>query len=288
MFPSYEKFVKCAHNFNVFFATTVAVIVSVFIGTLLASWNFFNQPITVAVFIALVAIPLVVYINTSLNSELRTSYFTAWCDRIAGRFDQNKILKQFAHQYKIPNWRSKLQEVEVDGRWNFHAETNYMHRLADQRDLLLSQIHQDFTKQETVQKQIIIEAHRAIVDRSIVYEEAKQKENDFRGLINKAKSPGETFRQRRRLEVATEDRKAKEQAVNDERHYLRSLEQNLEKLRDDYNSVVYRVCKIYYQRYVRYTEYAIKKINKINGLRYSIVDLPSPEKWTKASKRKES
>ena len=221
---------------------------------------------------------MIIYANVSRDTELKTAYYKNWCDRVVGWFDQNKILQQFAKQYQIPSWRFELNEIEVDGRWNFHADTDYMHKLADQRDLLISQIHQNYLNKRSEQNKILIEANRLLTEASIQRETASQNEKDIKVLLEKAKSSGETYRQRREHEKAIANLESCEIAVNDARHHLKSLEQDCENLRNNYESVIYRITKIYYLRYVKYTKTAVKKINKINGLKYSIVDMPSPEK----------
>lgn len=285
MFTTYEKFEHHERSSNVIFVTFITIVISLFIGGFLASIDFFNNFSMWFVLLILIFAPVIVFIASSRDAEIKTAYYKTWCDKIAGRLDQHKILVQFARQYKIKNWRTRLEDIEADGRWNFHADTIYMHRLADHRDLIISKIYQEYLNMSTEQRKRIIEANRIVVDTSIKYETAKKNEIMVKGLLDSAKSSGEIYKQRQNYSDAMREVNTCEVAKNDALHRLRELERDRENLLESYKSVIYRIMKIYYNRYAKYTETAIRKINQINGLKYTIVDMPSPEIWAQNPER---
>lgn len=287
MFRAYNNFEYHEHSFNTIFATSIVVAVSLLIGGSLASVGFFNNSNTWFVFLILVAVPIIVFIALSGESEFKTAYYKTWRDRIAGRFDQRKILRQFARQYKIKNWKTKLEKIEADGRWNFHADTNYMRGLAEQRDLLLSQIHQEYLNKLNDQNKIIIEARRVLANANVELDMAKKKENNAKTLLDAAKSSGEVYKQRQNYDDKMREANVLEEVRNDAEHRLKALEQDKDNLHDNYQDIIYRVAKIYYARYSKYTEHAIRKINRVNGLKYTIADMPEAESWVSNPARKE-
>ena len=287
MFQTYNNFESHEHGFNTIFATGTTVVISLLIGGWLASINFFNSSNTWFIFLILIAAPIVVFIATSGNSEFRTAYYKTWRDKLIGRLDQRKILKQFAKQYRIKDWKTKLENIEADGRWNFHPETNYMHNLTEQRDLLLSRIHQEYSDKLTEQNKLIIEEKRVVANAGVQVDLAKKAEIISKERLDSAKSSGEIYKQRHDYNSSVRKVSECEEAKNNALHQLREAEQDRENLHENYRDVVYRVIKIYYVRYTKYTESAIKKINRINGLKYEIADMPEAESWINNPARKE-
>lgn len=279
MFKTYESFESHEHGFNTFFATSLSCVVCLAIGCLLSLTDFFDSSSSWIVFAILVLIPMIVFIAVSGESEFRTAYYKTWRDRIIGWLDRSKILERFARQYNIRDWKTKLDQIEVDGRWNFHADTNYMHRLAEQRDLFLSKIHQEYLNKMAKQENVVTESKRTLSNAYVDLESAKDAEAIAKNLVDDAKSPGEIYKQRQNYYSKKEACNAAERAKNNAEHLLQEMERELDKITDNYKSTTYRVTKIYYSRYAKYTESAIKKINKINGLKYVIVDMPETETW---------
>lgn len=279
MFKTYESFESHEHGFNTFFATSLSCVVCLAIGCLLSLTDFFDSSSSWIVFAILVLIPMIVFIAVSGESEFRTAYYKTWRDRIIGWLDRSKILERFARQYNIKDWKTKLDQIEVDGRWNFHADTNYMHRLAEQRDLFLSKIHQEYLNKMAKQENVVTEFKRTLSNAYVDLESAKDAETIAKNLVDGAKSPGEIYKQRQNYYSKKEACNAAERAKNNAEHLLQEMERELDKITDNYKSTTYRVTKIYYSRYAKYTESAIKKINKINGLKYVIVDMPETETW---------
>ena len=277
MLKTYEQFEQHEHNFNVLFATSLATIISLGIGGWLATKNFFNNSATWFIVAILVAVPLIVFIATSKDSELKVAYYKTWRDKLTGILDQYKILERFARQYKISDWRMKIDSIEVDGRWNFHADTNYMHKLANQRDLILSQLKQEYQTIFADQNKILIEADRNVKAAEINCAAAQKQVEDTSRALNKAKTSAAAFQLSQDYTASISRLNSYELAKNDALHRLNQLRQDQEKLTNNYNSMFYRITQIYYGRYVKYTEKAIRKINQINGLKYSIVDMPKSE-----------
>jgi len=287
MFKNYEDFESHEHNFNTFFATSFACVVCLGIGGLLALVDFFSKPSSWIVFGVLVLIPIIVYVAVSGESEFRTAYYKTWRDKMAGWLDRSKILKRFARQYKIKNWRTKPDQIEADGRWHFRADTNYMHRLTEQRDLLLSKIYQEYLNKMAGQENAITEAKRNLSNAYVELEAAKESEANAKILVDNAKSSGEIYKQRQNYSSSRIRHSTAARAKNDAEYHLQEMEREAQKITDNYRTIAYRVKKVFYTRYSKYTESAIKKINRVNGLKYTIIDMPEAEAWANNSARKE-
>lgn len=287
MFQTYSNFKSHEHNFNTFFSTSVACVVSLLIGGLLAPTNFFNSTNSWFVFLLLVVFPMIVFVAVAGEAEFRTAYYKTWQDKITGKIDQSKILKRFAKQYKIKNWRVKVDQIDADGRWNFRADTNYMHRLTEQRDLLLSEAYEEYIDLIKRQDSVIIEAKRVLSNMYVELEAAKGAKAIVKGYLDDAKSSGEKYKQRRDYDQKVVAHSLSAEAKIDAEYQLEEAEKEKKTIFDNYKNTVYQIKTIFYGRYSRYTEYAIKKINKINGLKYTIIDMPSTESWLNNENRKE-
>lgn len=289
MFKTYENFESHEHGFNTFFATCVSGTICLATGALLATTGFFTNTNTwtVVVFAMLVLFPIMVFVAVSGESEFRTAYYKTWRDKIAGWLDRSKILERFAKQYKIQNWKTKIDQIEADGRWNFHADTNYMHRLTEQRDLILSNIYQEYINKMVNQENIITEARRTLSKAYIELEAAKEAEDYAKDLMENAKSSGEIFKQRQNYMTIRNAHSVAARNKIDAEYELEEMEREAKKILDNYKAATYRINKIFYSRYSNYTESAIKKINQINGLKYTIIDMPEAEAWVNNPVRKE-
>ena len=287
MFKTYENFEAHEHSFNTFFATSLSCIICLAIGGLLATTDFFASSGSWVIFAILVLTPIVVFVAVSGESEFRTAYYKTWRDKITGWLDRSKILERFAKQYKIQNWKTKLEQIEVDGRWNFRADTNYMHRLAEQRDLILSKIYQEYINKMVAQENAITEARRNLSNAYVELEAAKDAESMAKDLMDEAKSSGEIYKQRQNYNSKRNAHSIAARNKIDAEHRLQEVEREAKKILDNYKATTYRIKKIFYSRYAKYTESAIKKINRINGLKYTIIDMPEAEPWANNPARKE-
>ncbi len=276
-FAVYGDFEKHEQNFNTFFSTTSVAVISLLIGGVLASLNFFNNTVTLFVLLILIAAPVTTFLMVFNESEFKTAYYKTWRDKFAGKCDQRKILRQFAKQYKIKNWRTKLDKIEADGRWNFRIETNYMANLTRQRDLLISRVNQEYARLLTAQNKRIITAKNEIANTKVETEMAKKKENNVKKMLDGANLPGETYKQRQNYAQSLSSVASCEQNENNAECNLRMTEQDEKELGNSYREFVYRIEKVYNARYEKYANSAIKKINRVNGLKYTIVDMPKSE-----------
>ncbi len=283
-FEVYGNFEKHEQDFNTFFATITTAVISLLIGGILIALNFFNNPVTMFVLLILVAAPVVTFIMLYNESEFKTAYYKTWRDKFAGKRDRRKILKQFAKRYKIKSWRTKLDRIKVDGRWNFRIETNYMANLTRQRDLLISRVNQEYARLLTVQDKRIIAAKNEIINTKVETEIAKKEENNIKKLLDGANLPGETYKQRQNYAQSLRSVASCERSENNAECNLRMIEQGKKELDNSYREFVYRIEKIYNARYEKYANSAIKKINCVNGLKYTIVEMPKSgllKKWAR-------
>ena len=277
MFTTFANFEQHEKSFNTFFATGIAIAVSLLVGGVLAVTGVFDRGETWFLFMLLVLIPIVTYVATAGNSEFRTAYYKTWRDMMKGRRDQYKILERFARQYNIKDWQTKLEGMDADGRWNFHADTDYMHFLTEQRDLLINKIYAEYITLVEKQDREIRDAQKALRDAEIELNVAEKKEESAKELIKDAKTPGEIYKQRQVHALRIDERRICQRNLNTTQFELKNQEASREKLDEMYDAVVLRVIVVYYERYSKYTERAVKKINAVNNLKYTIVDMPSPK-----------
>lgn len=280
MFEFFEEFRRHRRTFNIVFATTLAILLSIMIGATLVwikaiRWN---NPDVIVIFVALVAFPIIVFLAVSESTKLKPAYYETWKDKKMGRKDRKKILEQFARQYKIEDWKTKVYDITADGRWKFHANTKYMYVLARERDQVLSDLSKEYIKKNEDAIRTITQSEKSIANLELqlrsLEDERKQKEK----RIEEAKSSGEIYQQRRDFEERCRKISETEQQLSTEKFDLKTyieMKNNLDKLYyRSYNDIK----NFYYDRYSKYMEIAIEKINKINGLRYVVDDMPSTER----------
>ena len=283
----YQGFIEHEHGFNTFFATSIAIIISAIIGNTMSSVGFFKQVNACLAILPLVAFPIIVFVAHIGESEIKTAYYKSWRDKITGKVDQRKILQRFAKQYKIADWHIKPENIEADGRWNFHADTRYMRELIDQRGLLLSNIHQDFASAVSAKNDEIITAKEAVSNANIdLINETNIKKN-IEELLKSAKSYDEKYQQMCKRDAEIKKINSLEKAKNEAEHDLEKREQEKAAILKEYKNTVYRVKKIFYNRYTKYTESAVKKINRVNGLRFEVLDMVDDVCWENKSLERE-
>ena len=283
----YDNFESHDRAFNAFFATSIAIVASFLIGGFLASIRFFNNSYAWFVAAILIVTPVIVFVAVANEPEFKTAYYRTWKDKISGRLDQRKILEQFAKRYKIKNWHTKLESMEADGRWHFHADTNYMHRLVDRRDLLISQVYQEYLKRNNELKKAIIAASKNFEDACTELQFAESAEANAKKMLEVAEPPAGIYNQRQEYGAILKRLNECMKNRNEANRIVQTLRQETNQLLDDFKETIYRIVKIYYIRYSKYTELAIKKINRINGLKYAIMDMPEPRIRLNNLERKE-
>lgn len=280
MFKFFEEFRRHRRVFNTVFATVLAIFLSVVIGAALVwikaiKWN---NPDVVVITVALVAFPIIVFLAVSESAKLKPAYYEAWKDKRMGRRDRKKILEQFARQYKIENWKTKVYDITADGRWKFHANTKYMYALARERDQALSDLSKEYIKKSEDAVKTITQSEKNIANLELQLKASEDERKQKEKRINEAKSSGEIYQQRRDFEESCRRVSGIEQQLSAERFDLKTYveeKNNLDKL---YQRSYGDIKNFYYDRYSKYMEIAIEKINKINGLRYVVDDMPSAER----------
>lgn len=274
MFDTFTEFEDYERAFNTVFVTSATTILSFFVGGLLASAGVFNNPNTWFIILTLIAIPIIVFIASSNTADFHTAYYRTWQDNFMGWKDQRKILHQFTKQYNIKSSNSKPEHIEVDGRWNFHASTHYGQQLAEQRDLLINRLYQEYLTKLTYCQKDIIESKRNITEAEIKLSTAIKFKENAKALLQKAKSSGEVYKQRQNYNDAIQKTKEYENIKNSAIHQLQVIEQDKINLSEQYETVASRIISIYNDRYFKYTKIAMRKINRVNGLKYEIADMP--------------
>lgn len=277
MFKAYENLEEHDRAFNTLFLTSIAVVLAFLIGGVLVVNGFFENSASWFVLTILIVAPVVVFVAVSNEPEFKAAYYRTWKDKICGKKDQNKILEQFAKRYKIKNWRTKLESMEADGRWHFHADTSYMHRLVDRRDFLISQVYQEYLDLGSEIKKTRIAAEKLFNDACDELHFAEDAERNAKQLLELTETPAGIYNQRQEYSEALKKLGDCKRNKNEAGYRLQRLTQEEIQLKDNFRETVYRIAKIYYIRYSKYTESAIKKINQINGLKYAIMDMPEPK-----------
>ena len=280
MFDFFENFRRHRLTFNIVFATALAIILSILIGAILVfvraiRWN---NPDTIVVSVVLVVFPIIVFLAVSEGTKLKPAYYEVWKDRRMGRRDRKKILEQFARQYKIKDWKTKVYNIVADGRWKFHANTRYMYMLARERDQALSDLSKEYIKKNEDAAKTITQSEKNIANLELQLRSLEDERMQKERRMNEAKSSGEIYQQRRNFEESCRKMSEVEQQLSAERFDLKTYieaKNNLDRLYyRSYNDIK----NFYYDRYSKYMEIAIEKINKINGLRYVVDDMPSAER----------
>ncbi len=284
----YNSFRLHGHLFNLLFSTSIAVAISLLLGEFLNEWEIFPKYTgSLSGFWLLIIIPIAVFVAGAANSEVRVAYFRTWHDLLRSRLDQKKILKQFARQYNISNWRIRINHVDTDGRWNFRAETPYAEHLANQRDLLLNQIYQDYLENLNLLNTETTHAKRNLKDAENELEVAEKLLHNTEKLLEAAKTDGEIYVQRQKYNRLLGKVRDCKEVVNHRQHDLKLIEDAKNALVADLREVNYRVTKVFESRYEKYTERVVKKINRINSLKYHLVGMPKVAAWTMESTQKE-
>ncbi|MBR3052148.1 hypothetical protein IKG60_00820 [Candidatus Saccharibacteria bacterium] len=277
MFKSYQKFIDHERIFNLIFATVLSTVVVVTIGWLLAMAGFYNNFGTWVSILFLAAVPIIVFFSQHGRTDIKMAYYKIWRDKVKGIIDRRKILQNFAKKYNLSDWRTKLDEIKADGRWKFHADTNYMRTLTDERNILVNQIHQDCNELVGIKNDEIILAKRDIENANINLDGAAMARSNTAKRLELANTAAEQYTEYCNLR---EDDKALQDAkiaLNNAEFELRRLNEEKEVIFESYRDTVYRVNMVYQNRYRNYTESAIKKINRINGLKYVIDEMPESD-----------
>lgn len=275
MFKAYDVFLKHDHSFNTIFATCLAILCSLFLGSILAFWGFFGNPVTWFIFLVLAVGPAIIYISYANETEFRTAYYKTWCDKIAGMLDRRKILRDFARKYHITDWKVKSESIKVDKRWKFHLDTAYMRRLTWQCDYLLKQIHQEYLDQLAGRDKAILDAKLATKNSLERLNYTQNLANEAEELLSQARVAGEIYRQRQNKQNKMSDLERAREAFNATEHDLQCAERDRSNLIAHYNEVTAQVAKIYASRYAKYAKSAIKRIHRIDGLNYVVDDFPN-------------
>lgn len=276
-YQTYQKFEQQERRFNEFFSTSVAAAISMAIGGVLFNFNFFDNPGSWFVVFILAILPVIVLIIAANGSEFKTAYYKNWQDKLTGWFDKHKVLRRFAKQYGIKSWFLRPQKIEVDKRWRFYVETDYMHRLLEQRDLLFGQIRQEYIDKMTLRDKAAVETNRLLENAKIDLESNTKNGAEIKKFLDAAQSKAEVFKQRQDLSNALLEIDRCKKRKTDAEHLLEDLEKDKDNITQNYQELIMRVANIYHIRYTRYQEVMTGKISRVHGLNYEIADLLNPD-----------
>lgn len=287
MFKIFNDFIYHERAFNTFFATSVSITISLCIAGVLVSLNFFSSSASWFVGLLLILVPVGVFIGVSGNKEFNIAYYKIWRDRIAAHLDQRKVYEQFVHQYLPSRKRVRPERIDVDGRWVYHFDTDYIHTLETQRNLILTAIHQEFQDALLEKEAAILEALRFLQNTHTELTVAQKLEDDAKTLLNTAHSSEEVYIQRRNHEAAIHQTAQRAMERAEAEKQLKIITENRDTLCDNYEDAAYQITKIYRKRYQNYTERVTGIIARVDKLKYEIADLPEPDSWLVKVNRKE-
>lgn len=275
----YEKFAEHEHNFNVAVLTILSMLASMGAGALLIAMGVLETKyFWVVLAVALVVFPVIVFITSDGNTEFKTAYYKTLRDIITGKIDQKKIIRSFARKYKIKNYRIKPENIEVDGRWNFRADTKYMRTIIYQRNLLLDELSKEYNDARTAAVKRVISSEKEHSDRVSDLNAISSFEENAKNLEKMSKIAAEKYFYREKRDEKIIQRLEAENKVHEALRQLGISKKNCENLDEEYRITVSQINKIYNERYVKYTETAIKKLNRIHRLKYRIADMSEVEK----------
>lgn len=277
MFQSYQKFIDHERTFNLIFATILTTVIVVTIGWLLAMAGFYNNLGTWVSILFLAAVPVIVFFSQYGRTDIKIAYYKIWRDKVKGIIDRRKILQSFAKKYNLSDWHTKLDKMKVDGRWKFHAGTIYMRTLTDERNILINQIHQDCNELITIKNDEIILARRDIENANINLNSAIAAKDNTEKRLELANTAAEQYTEYCNLKQDEKVLQDTRIALNDAEYEVKRLNEEKEAILESYRDTLYRVNRVYQNRYRNYTESAIKKINRINGLKYVIDEMPESD-----------
>ena len=279
MFECFESFRKHRVNFNAFFSTTIAIIVSIALCALFIKMGLFSRsnPDVYVVGAIIAVSPVVTFLASYAPHKLRPAYYETWRDRHRARRDKKKILEQFARQYNIPNWREKIDEIKIDKRWNFHANTKYMDLLEYERSVVLNDLRREKAKKIEDINKIIFESEKSVGFAKIDLADADERVKATSKLLNDAKSSGEVYKQRNDYRQSVEHKNMCEKQLCDAEYNLEKTKETKKRIEEVYSKCFLDIVRFYNARYLKYMEIAIDKINKVNGLRYTVDGMPDME-----------
>ena len=193
MFEAYEKFIEHERTFNLIFSTVISTLIVVTIGWLLALAGFYDNFGTWVSILFLAAVPVIVFLSQYGRTDIKIAYYKIWQDKTKGIVDRRKNLQNFARKYNLDDWHTKLDKMKVDGRWKFHAGTNYMRTLTDERNNLISQIHQNCNDIIKDKNSEIITAKRDIENANINLKSAVAAKDNTTKRLELAKTAADQY-----------------------------------------------------------------------------------------------
>lgn len=275
-FQTYQNYASHGRVFNTTLLTLGSMFISLSIAYLMYIFGLFKYEISAWISGVLILIPLLVFVANWFDYSLRIAYYKSWGDRLRGRIDRRKLVRNLIRTYKMDARRKKVEDLEIDGRWNFKTVTTHIKRLTEERDHWVSLLYEEcIGKIAEIEKEIIAAKEGNSKDRRdldlatlIVRDEEK--------ILGQAKSKAEIYYQRQRLAERREDEKRSEHEVMTSDGVINVLKTEKYATIREFKESAARIIGSYNSRYEVYTEQAVKTLNRINGLRYEIAPMDPP------------
>lgn len=277
-YSNYRQYVTHNRLFNIFFSTTVAIIISVVLGLLLHQTGFITSNWGVAAIIILLSIPMIIFVKEYQKYEGVIAYHYQWSDCFHGLIDQRAINQDYGKTHNIYDWKQFFAENNPDGRWNYHVNTKYMERLAISRNNILVGIANEYADKRGHIESMIRNTEE---EQSNIKLKLQGQLRELESLERKLSTehPGA---QQYHLECERRNCIARINEMYDEltacTQRINNHEAELESHDIAFVAQSNRVKQDYEIRSNKYAKIAIKQIAK-NGLKYEVGSLKKPDYW---------
>ncbi len=286
-FKQYRDYVLHNKTFNVVLMTSIAVIMSLFIGVLVYNLGWMRGNWSLVIIVFLVSIPVIVFIRESTKYEGAIAYYCAWKDKIYGLRDRKSINKDYAKQHGIKALKKYLKEHGADGRWNYHVSTKYMERLTSSRNILLTKITEEYAEKRSELSKEIDNINERLKQNTMILEVRNRQLESAKAKLVKAETGAQEFH----LEKAIESKQSEIDSLNEQKTQLKCRGNDIEdELRRYDFAFIGQKSKIeedYKIRSDTYTRIAVKTIERY-GLKYEVDPLALPNYWIINPTRKET
>ena len=285
-FIQYQDYIAHNKTFNTVFATSVASLLSLFLGILTYNIGWLKENWGALIAIFLVAVPVIIFIRESTKYEGAIAYYCIWKDKIHGLRDRKQINEDYGKQHGINDLKVYLKEHEPDRRWNYHVYTKYMERLVSSRNMVLTKIAEEYAEKRSELNKEINNTNEQIGQivstRELKFDELET----IKAKLAKAKTGAQEFH----LENQLKSKQSEIDSLSSQKTQLKCQVNTLEdELRRYDIAFVGQKSKIEQDYKIRgdiYARTAIKTIEK-HGLKYEVDPLVLPNYWIINPTRKE-
>ncbi len=271
-FTAFEKFKLRNNGLNTFCITVISCILSLGLFTLSIASDTLNNSTAWILIPVFLMMPIATYI-ACCQSNFHFAFFIIMRDHSIARSDQKQIKDQFRRQYGVKLRYLNSGKIKADKRWNFHIKTEYTQNMTQQRDFLMTQVHQELLLRLAENEQTIVEAQRLIKNAKEDLQLAQCQLDISSTHLRQAKAAAETYVQQRNILRERNHLSACNHQINDVNIKLEKAKIWRTCLIDTYCDVISSIQEMYDARWRKYSNEALEPIRRVNGLKYDMEDL---------------